>query len=125
EEDVALLEQPRNDAHLAGAKLGLDALFEDFGDGHLRSARDFLVAVDELAAQAAGQATADGGLACAHHAHEHERLAIEPVRLCPGAALPCPAVCLAHQLRPPLIPLSSVPSPAFQERLAMTFACWE
>ena len=46
---------------------------EDILDGHPSGLFHLLVAVDEVAAEAGGEATADGGLAGAHHADQDDR----------------------------------------------------
>ena len=70
---LGFLEQPRDDRDLAGAEIGLAMQLEDVLDRHPRGLLDLLVAVDEVAVEPVGEAAADGGLARAHHADEHER----------------------------------------------------
>ena len=82
EYDVPVLEQPGNDVHLTGAKIGLAVGRENVLDGHAGGLLHLLVAVDEVAAQAVGEAPADRGLAGAHHADQDDRpVPEEPLQL--------------------------------------------
>ncbi len=54
----------------------------------MRGFFDFLVAVEELAAHAIGEAPADGGLAGAHHAHKGQGPAIQQLDKKLGLGLP-------------------------------------
>ena len=117
--EIAVLEQAGDDARFAGAEIGLAVRGEDVLDGHAGGRLDLVVAVDEVAAEPAGEAAADGGLAGAHHADEHDRPAGEQgselvlVRLprcgCGGScglAL-CEPAALNRQGRVKSIPLGS------------------
>ncbi len=53
-------------------KVGLAMDLEDFGDAHARRALDFLVGIEKRQAELGCQALADGGLARAHQADQHD-----------------------------------------------------
>ncbi len=74
------VEQTADDAVLTGAKFGFAKAVEDFGDGAAGGGLDLHVGVAERKAQAGGEAPADGGLARAHEADEHDRAGFQMVR---------------------------------------------
>jgi len=67
------LNQPRDQAAFAVAKVGFAVAFEQFGGRRPRSLLDRHVAVDEGKAKPLRQATADGGLPRTHQADENDR----------------------------------------------------
>jgi hypothetical protein len=67
-----VIQQPRNHAHFAGAKIALAVLVEDFRDGHAGGAFDFGVGIDKRNPQPGGEPAADRRLAGAHHADQHD-----------------------------------------------------
>ncbi len=75
EHDALVLEQAGDHLDLASAEIGLAMGGEDLLDGHAGGLFHLLVAIDETAAELGGKAAADGGLAGAHHADEHDRAA--------------------------------------------------
>ena len=75
---AVFLQQPGDDLGLAGAEIGFAVGREDVLDAHAGRFFHLFVAIDEVAAEAACQPAADGGLAGAHHAHQHDRPAAEP-----------------------------------------------
>jgi hypothetical protein len=74
---TGVAQQAGDDLDLAGAEIGLAMGPEDVLDRHARGFLDLLVAVDELAAEPAGEAAANSGLAGSHHADKHDRPAGE------------------------------------------------
>ncbi len=69
---VILAQEPGDDARLAGPEFGLAVGGEDIGDRHAGGGFDFGVGIGEGQSQARRQPPPDGGLARAHHAHEHD-----------------------------------------------------
>eukprot|EP01037_Dinobryon_pediforme_P004384 gene4385-4430_t len=69
----AIADQPRNHPAFARTEIGLAKLGENFRNGHLRGAFDFLVRIDKGQRQLARQLSPDRGLAHAHHSHQHDR----------------------------------------------------
>ena len=82
------LSTPGDDAGFAGTEFGFAALLENLGNGHLRGLLDFLVAIEKMPVEAGGEAAADRGLARAHHADQHQRLAGKALGKLLGAGLP-------------------------------------
>jgi hypothetical protein len=71
------LQQPGNDPALAVAKLALAMVGEDLGYGFTGRLLDLGVGIDERDGEKAGQAPADGGLAGAHEADQHDRALVQ------------------------------------------------
>jgi hypothetical protein len=68
-----VVEDAGDDAHFAGAEIGLAVLVEDLGDRQVRRLLDLGVGVDEGQGETVGEPAADGGLARAHQPDEHDR----------------------------------------------------
>ena len=78
EHDRAAVQQAHDDAPLAVAKIALAIFGENLGNGHAgRRGDDLGVRVDEGKAEPHGQPLADGALAGAHHADQHDNPAIQ------------------------------------------------
>lgn len=66
------IEQAGDDPPLAVAEVGFAEAGEDLGDAHLRCSLDLGVAVDEREVERGSEPPADGGLARARHADQHD-----------------------------------------------------
>ena len=96
----AAIEQPRDHPRLAVAEIRLAMGREDFRNGHTGMGRlDLDIGVEKRQAQPGRQPPADGGLAGAHHADQHDRTPSQSRRdvgLLGGARL-CRCGGLGHQ----------------------------
>ena len=88
----SLVEQAGDHLALAVAEIGLAEALENFGDRHPRAGLDLRVGVDERQAEPLRQTAADGGLAGAHHADQHDRTPGER----PGQDLDVSSADLVH-----------------------------
>ena len=75
-----VLQQAGDDPPLAVAEVGLAVDREDVRDRHAGGRLDLVVGVAEGQAEALREAAADGALAGAHQADEHDRARAEPRR---------------------------------------------